>query len=45
MQSRFRLDDFELYKAARQFRRRVYELVRQLPSCEEWLFGESDEAG
>ena len=36
MQSRFRLDDLELYKAARQFRRRVYELVRQLPSCEEY---------
>jgi four helix bundle protein len=31
---RFRLDDFELYKVAREFRKRVYCLVRQLPTEE-----------
>src|SRR5262249_40091249 len=33
-ESRFRLEDFELYQAARGLRRRVYALVRQLP-CDE----------
>jgi four helix bundle protein len=28
---RFRLDDFELYQAARGFRRQVYRLLEQLP--------------
>ena len=28
---RFRLDDFELYKIAREFRKRVYQLIRRLP--------------
>jgi four helix bundle protein len=31
---RFRLDDFELYKVAREFRKRVYALIRQLPTEE-----------
>jgi len=31
---RFRLDDFELYQLARQFRRKVYQVVRQLPKSE-----------
>jgi four helix bundle protein len=35
-QGRFRLDDFELYKIAREFRKRVYLLVKQLPSAEKY---------
>lgn len=31
---RFRLDDFELYQVAREFRRQTYRLIKQLPSCE-----------
>jgi four helix bundle protein len=31
---RFKLDDFELYKIAREFRKRVYHLIRQLPAEE-----------
>src|SRR5579859_7702427 len=33
---RFRLDDFELYKIAREFRKRVYRLVKQLPPEEKY---------
>src|SRR5438132_13305023 len=33
---RFRLDDFELYKVAREFRRRVYRLLKQLPPEEKY---------
>lgn len=33
---RFRLDDFELYRAARQFRCGIYDLVRRLPSSEKF---------
>jgi four helix bundle protein len=33
---RFRLDDFELYKIARGFRKRVYVLIRQLPPEEKY---------
>jgi four helix bundle protein len=34
--ARFRLDDFELYKIAREFRKRAYRLVRQLPGEEKY---------
>ncbi len=33
-EGRFRLDDFELYKIAREFRKQVYGLIRQLPTEE-----------
>lgn len=33
-ENRFRLDDFELYRAAREFRKRVYRLVKSLPRVE-----------
>jgi four helix bundle protein len=33
---RFRLDDFELYRLAREFRKRVYALVKQLPAQERY---------
>ena len=33
---RFKLDDFELYKIAREFRKRVYRLVKQLPVEEKY---------
>ncbi len=36
---RFRLDDFELYKAAREFRKRIYVLIRQLPLTEKYCLG------
>jgi four helix bundle protein len=35
-EGRFRLDDFELYKVAREFRKRVYCLLRQLPPEERY---------
>lgn len=31
---RLGLDDFELYQAAREFRRKTYQLIRQLPPSE-----------
>src|ERR1700722_10740072 len=33
---RFRLDDFELYKTAREFRKRAYCLLKQLPPEEKY---------
>jgi len=30
-EGRFKLDDFELYRLAREFRKRVYSLLKQLP--------------
>ncbi len=30
-ESRYRLDDFELYCIAREFRRQVYSLLKRLP--------------
>jgi four helix bundle protein len=36
---RFRLDDFELYKVAREFRKLAYRLVKQLPSEEKYALG------
>ena len=33
---RYRLDDFELYQDAREFRRSVSRLIRQLPRCEQY---------
>src|SRR5262245_44750240 len=35
-EGRFRLDDFELYRVAREFRKRVYRLLKQLPSEEKY---------
>ena len=34
--ARYRLDDFELYKLAREFRKKVYKLIKQLPSEERY---------
>jgi four helix bundle protein len=34
--SRFKLDDFELYQLARAFRKRVYRLIRELPPEEKY---------
>src|SRR5262245_14786959 len=34
--SRFKLDEFELYQIAREFRKRVYRLIKQLPSEEKY---------
>ena len=33
-EAKYSLEDFELYQEARQFRRRVYMLIRQLPLAE-----------
>src|ERR1700745_734774 len=38
-EGRFRLDDFELYKAAREFRKRTYRLLKQLPPEEKYALG------
>lgn len=38
-ESHFALDDFELYSSARQFRRKVYQLIRQLPVEEKYCLG------
>jgi four helix bundle protein len=35
-EGRFRLDDFELYRVAREFRKRVYRLIKQLPPEEKY---------
>jgi four helix bundle protein len=35
-EGRFRIDDFELYKIAREFRKHVYCLVKQLPPEEKY---------
>lgn len=37
--SHFALDDFELYNCARQFRRKTYQLIRQLPLEEKYCLG------
>jgi four helix bundle protein len=33
-ETRFRLDDFELYQVAREYRKKIYRLAKQLPSEE-----------
>jgi four helix bundle protein len=33
-EGRFRPDDFELYRLAREFRKRIYVLIKQLPPAE-----------
>ena len=38
-ESRFKLDDFELYRAAREFRKRVYTLIKDLPAAEKYALG------
>jgi four helix bundle protein len=38
-EGRFRLDDFELYQIAREFRKKVYCLIRQLPAEERYCLG------
>ena len=35
-EARYKLDDFELYRAARAFRTRIYALIRQLPRDEKF---------
>ena len=35
-ENRFRLDDFELYQLAREFRKKVYGLIKQLPPAEKY---------
>lgn len=39
-EGRFRLEDFELYKVARQFRKRSYCLLKQLPPEEKYSLGQ-----
>src|ERR1700688_1260086 len=34
--SRYKLDDFELYRHAREFRRKVYHLIKKLPREEKY---------
>jgi four helix bundle protein len=35
-ESRYKLDDFELYKAAREFRKKIYKLIKKLPEEEKF---------
>jgi four helix bundle protein len=35
-EGRFKLDDFELYKIVREFRKRTYGLIKQLPAEEKY---------
>jgi four helix bundle protein len=35
-ETKYSLDNFELYKLARQFRRNVYKLIKQLPKEEQY---------
>lgn len=37
--SRFGLEDFELYQIARSFRRKAYVLLKQLPEVEKYALG------
>jgi four helix bundle protein len=37
--SQFGLDDFELYNSARRFRKKTYELIKQLPPEEKYCLG------
>jgi four helix bundle protein len=37
--SRYKLDDFELYQVAREFRKRVYSVIRHLPAEEKYCLG------
>lgn len=39
-EGRFRLDDFELYQLAREFRKSVYVLVKQLPAVGRYCLGQ-----
>ena len=39
-ESQYRLEDFELYNACREFRRNVYQLIKQLPSVERYCLAE-----
>jgi len=39
-EGRFRLDDFELYKVAREFRKRAYRLLKQLPPEEKYVLAD-----
>ena len=33
---KYSLDDFELYKCAREFRKRIYDLLKALPDCKKY---------
>jgi len=35
-EKKYRLDDFELYQLAREFRQKVYRLIKQLPASERY---------
>jgi four helix bundle protein len=35
-ESWYKLDDFELYKAAREFRKKIYKLIKKLPEEEKF---------
>jgi four helix bundle protein len=38
-ESLFDLDNFDLYKAARQLRKKAYQLIKQLPALERYCLG------
>jgi four helix bundle protein len=44
-EGRFRLDDFELYRLARQFRKSAYRLLKQFPPEEKYALAEQMRRG
>ena len=34
--SKYRLDDFQLYQVARDFRKKIYRLAKRIPDCEKY---------
>src|SRR6266404_9801746 len=38
-EGRYKLDDFELYCLAREFRKKIYRLIKQLPPEEKYCLG------
>ena len=38
-ESRYKLDDFELYRLARKYRKKLYRLIKQLPAEEKYCLG------
>jgi four helix bundle protein len=37
--SMYKLDDFDLYKTAREFRKKIYKVIKKLPADEKYVLG------
>ncbi len=38
-ENKYRLEDFELYQAGREFRNKIYQVIRRLPADERYCLG------